>query len=49
MRDSLPNKINEIECRILNSDISKNNDTHCVSLCATEKKMGQKNVNIFYF
>ena len=30
MRDTLPNKINKVECGILNLDVSKNNGTHWV-------------------
>jgi hypothetical protein len=30
MRDTLPSKINKVECGILNLDISKNNGTHWV-------------------
>ena len=28
MRDTLPSKINKVECGILNLDVSKNNGTH---------------------
>jgi hypothetical protein len=30
MRDTLPNKVNKVECGILNLDVSKNNGTHWV-------------------
>ena len=38
MRDTLPNKINELECRILNLDICKNNGTHWVCYCKNKDK-----------
>jgi hypothetical protein len=31
MSDTLPSKINELECGIVNLDISENNGTHWVS------------------
>jgi hypothetical protein len=32
MRDTLPSKINNIECEILNLYVGKNSGTHCVYL-----------------
>jgi hypothetical protein len=37
-KDTLPSKINKIECGILNLDISKNNGTHWVCYYKTNEK-----------
>lgn len=45
MRNTLPNKINELECGIVNLDINKNKGTHCV--CYYKNKSKCYNFDLF--